>query len=227
MADFVEKLKGDLIHQFRDQKNIAALMDALGEQLGDIERFYSQLRTQRALNTAVGRQLDGAGDIVALTREEAGGYAVFKNPGDALTDEMYRKYLIYKVLKNTSICTYPDIIQSFRMFWDKPLYYSEDPTEPAIMTFRTGILKPEDHPEKLLAAPIIRAAGVGIRVIATTENQKIIGRVSIAAVSGRGYSITTLPELIHQPEFNYQQRITTVSHNIAKTTLPEIKEEHK
>ena len=121
--EFVEK---DTIEQFRGKPNIQVLHDALARQLQDLFDFFLQLKTGRSLSDAVGAQLDGVGDIVVLSRREAGDLASYAGRGGETDDETYRKFLVYKVLKNTCDCTYPDIIKAFRMFWDKPLYYSEN-----------------------------------------------------------------------------------------------------
>ena len=126
--EFVEK---DTIEQFRGKPNIQVLHDALARQLQDLHDFFLQLKTGRSLSDAVGAQLDGVGDIVVLSRREAGDLASYAGRGGETDDETYRKFLVYKVLKNTCDCTYPDIIKAFRMFWDKPLYYSENPEYPS------------------------------------------------------------------------------------------------
>ena len=75
MADFVTKLKQDLVEQFRGKANIEALMEVVGIELQEVFDFYEQLRTQRSVDTAVGKQLDGVGDIAVMTRKEAGQLA--------------------------------------------------------------------------------------------------------------------------------------------------------
>ena len=159
MADFDyrQSVEKDTLEQFRGQPNIQVLHDALAKQLQDVYDFFMQLKLHRWIHDAVGKQLDGVGDIVVLSRAEASEYAKAAGLGDASDDEVYRKYLYYKVLKNTNNCTYPELIKAFRMFWEKPLYYSEDPEYPATMFLDTGILAPEDHAEDLLSSQIGRA----------------------------------------------------------------------
>ena len=144
MADFVSALKADLVEQFRGKENIEGLVEVIGIQLQAVYDFYEQLRNERDVYTAVGKQLDGVGDIAVMTRKEAGQLAGKPIPFEVIDDDTYRQYLIYKILKNTCDCTYPDIIKAFRMFWDRPLYYTEDPDEPATMIFDTGDL-PGNH----------------------------------------------------------------------------------
>lgn len=192
---FVEE---DTIEQFRGKPKIQVLHDALARQLQELHDFFLQLNKNRSIPNAIGAQLDGIGDIVVLSRREAGDLAAFAGRGDETDDETYRQFLIYKVLKNTCDCTYPDIIKAFRMFWDKPLYYSENPEYPAVMFLETGLLAPEDHAENLLAAPIIKAAGVGIHITATTESPEMERTIHFTPVLGRGLAITSLPTL--EPE---------------------------
>lgn len=198
MADYTEQLRQDLVEQFKEKPVIDALISAIGEQLTDLHRFFTALRDERGVLTAIGKQLDGVGDIVCLSREEAGAMACIAESVYVLDDEEYRDYLIFKIWKNTNNCTYHDVIKAFRMFWPKPLYYHEDPEEPAVMILDTGILKPEDHAEKLFTAPFIKAAGVGIRIMATTETPPIESELRVTPFLGRGMAITKLPEL--EPE---------------------------
>ena len=199
MADYTKAMKRDLIEQFRGKPYIEALAEVIAVELQAVYDFFEQMRSNRDLYTAVGKQLDGVGDIAVLSRAQAGefaGRAGLVNPSEEITDDVYRRYLIYKILKNNCDCTYPDIIKAFRMFWNKPLYYSETPEHPAVMFLETGLLSPEDHAERLLGAPVIKAAGVGIRATSSTVLQEA-GKV-LYLTPGMGRSINTiiLPELV-------------------------------
>jgi hypothetical protein len=222
MADYVSLLKQDLIEQFKDQPVIDALMEAVGEQLNDVYKFLADLRDLRGIQTAVGKQLDGVGDIVVLSRKEAGELACFSESAFVLDDEEYRKYLIYKVWKNTCDCTYADILKSFRMFWDKPLYYREDPDEPATMIFETGELAPEDDASKILNAPFIKGAGVGIRIYAYTVSPEMVAFVTTGSGMGRGYQTTTLPEIGIGVDMESTIEPVPAAQNITQTVLPEM-----
>lgn len=224
MVDFVEKLREDLVEQFKEKPVIDAAMEAIGIQFNDLYRFYSDLKEKRALHTAFGKQLDGVGDIAVLTRMEAGELACLNESTYVLDDESYRTFLIYKIWKNTNDCTYYDIIKAFRMFWDKPLYYKEDPEVPATMIFETDALTPEDDVTKLLTAPFIKAAGVAIKVIATTETPEMTAEVPVTGIMGRGYMSTTLPEIPVGIDFADTVRLSPAVQNITQTKLPEIEE---
>ena len=224
MADFDyrQSIEKDTLEQFRSQPNIQVLHDVFAKQLQDVYDFFMQLKLHRWIHDASGKQLDGVGDIVVLSRAEASEFAKAAGMGDASDDEVYRKYLYYKVLKNTNNCTYPELIKAFRMFWEKPLYYSEDPEYPATMFLDTGILAPEDHAEDLLSSPIIKAAGVGIHITATTESPLVDADLNITPVPGRGMAITTLPEL--EPDTSATGLYVTpvIGHGMSITALPPI-----
>lgn len=195
MADYVQLLHKDLLEQFKDKPVIEALTAAIGRQLNEVFAFYTALRDERGIKTAVGKQLDGVGDIACLSRTEAGVLACIKESTYVLTDDDYRTYLIYQIWKNSNDCTYYDILKAFSMFWDGPLHYSEDPDIPATMIFETDDLSPDDDPYKLLNAPFIKAAGVGIQVIAKTVNPEMPVTLPVGAGSGSSYMVTTLPEM--------------------------------
>lgn len=226
MSEFIpKKMVDDLVEQFKGKKNLGALAEAIDRQMQDVAAFFRQLRDERSVNAAVGAQLEGVGDIVVLTRQEAGKLANLAEPGmELLDDEEYRKYIIYQILRNTCDCTYPDIIRSFRMFWPKPLYYSEDPEYPATMVLQTDTLAPEDMAETLLRAPIIKAAGVGIRLIATTQTDEMRCILSITPYLAKGYTTTILPEIEPEYDFKAEEIVSVVSQNVMQTRLAEIKE---
>ena len=224
MPDYVELLRGDLVDQFKEKPVIDALVSAIGEQLNDVRRFYEDLRDRRGIQTSMGQQLDGVGDIVVLSRLEAGALACINESVYVLDDESYRRYLIYKVWKNTNNCTYHDVIKALRMFWPKPLYYREDPEEPATMVFETDMLSPEDDVPKLLNAPLIKAAGVGIKVIARTESPEMMDLLTVEGMMGRGYTSTVLPEIPVAESLEDTVRPIPAFRNITQTKLPEMEE---
>ena len=224
MPDYVELLRGDLVAQFKEKPVIDALVSAIGEQLNDVRRFYEDLRDRRGLQTSMGQQLDGIGDIVVLSRLEAGALACINESVYVLDDESYRRYLIFKVWKNTNNCTYHDVIKALRMFWPKPLYYREDPSEPATMVFETDMLSPEDDVPKLLNAPLIKAAGVGIKVIARTESPEMMDLLTVEGLMGRGYTSTVLPEIPVAESLEDTVRPIPTFRNITQTKLPEMEE---
>lgn len=224
MADYVELLREDLVEQFKEKPVIDALVEAIGTQLNDVYEFFTALRDERGLQTAIGQQLDGVGDIAVLSRFEAGALACVNKSVYVLDDESYRQYLIFKLWKNTNNCTYYDIIKALRMFWEKPLYYREDPSEPATMVFDTDTLSPEDDVPKLLNAPLIKAAGVGIKVVAHVETPEMGDTLPTRAMMGRGYMSTVLPEIPVTDDLSDTVRPVPAFGNITQTILPEMEE---
>lgn len=227
MADYVATLKNDLVEQFRGKANIEALMEVIGAQLQQVYDFYDQLRQDRGVHTAVGKQLDGVGDIVVMTRMEAGKLAGDPIPFEVIDDETYRRYLIYKILKNTCDCTYPDIIKAFRMFWDRPLYYKEDPAEPATMIFDTGEMDGTVDTTPLFTTPLLRAAGVTLKLYARTKTEMETAKLYI--LSGLGFAVTEtlLPILERDIDYRAHVYVRGGYSTIAEDTLPGVERDYK
>lgn len=220
MADYVATLKNDLVEQFKGKANIEALMEVIGAELQQVYDFYDQLQQDRGVHTAVGKQLDGVGDIVVMTRMEAGRLAGDPIPFEVIDDETYRRYLIYKILKNTCDCTYPDIIKAFRMFWDRPLYYTEDPEQPATMIFDTGEMDGTVDTTPLFTTPLLRAAGVTLKLYARTKTELETSKLYL--LSGLGYAVTesVLPVLEREYDLSTQVRVRSGVMSVAEDTLP-------
>lgn len=227
MADFVTKLKEDLVEQFRGKANIEALMEVIGIQLQEVFDFYEQLRTERSVEKAVGKQLDGVGDIAVMTRKEAGQLAGNPIPFEVIDDDTYRQYLIYKILKNTCNCTYPDIIKAFRMFWDRPLYYTEDPEQPATMIFDTGELPGDVDTTPLFRTPLIRAAGVTLKLYARTSVEMDTAWLQIRSGLGYAVTVTELPVLERDIDYGAKVYARSGIQTITEDTLPGIERDYK
>ena len=227
MADFVTKLKQDLVEQFRGKANIEALMEVVGIELQEVFDFYEQLRTQRSVDTAVGKQLDGVGDIAVMTRKEAGQLAGNPIPFEVIDDDTYRQYLIYKILKNTCDCTYPDIIKAFRMFWDRPLYYTEDPDQPATMIFDTGELPGDVDTTPLFKTPLIRAAGVTLKLYARTSVEMDTAWLRLRSGLGYAVTVTQLPTLEREIDYGAKVYARSGIQTITEDTLPGIERDYK
>ena len=227
MADYVATLKNDLVEQFRGKANIEALMEVIGAQLQQVYDFYDQLRQDRGVHTAVGKQLDGVGDIVVMTRMEAGKLAGDPIPFEVIDDETYRRYLIYKILKNTCDCTYPDIIKAFRMFWDRPLYYTEDPAYPATMIFDTGEMDGTVNTTPLFNTPLLRAAGVTLKLYARTKTPMDPAKLYI--LSGLGFAVTEtlLPTLERDIDYTAHVYVGGGHQTITEDMLPVVERDYK
>lgn len=227
MVDYISVLKEDLVEQFRGKPNIEALVEVIGIELQQVADFYEQLRTERDLDHAVGKQLDGVGDIVVMTRKEAGELAGDPIPFDVIDDDTYRQYLIYKILKNTCDCTYPDIIKAFRMFWDRPLYYTEDPEQPATMIFDTEELPGDVDTTPLFKTPLIRAAGVTLKLYARTSVEMDTAWLRLRSGLGYAVTVTQLPTLEREIDYGAKVYARSGIQTITEDTLPGIEREYK
>lgn len=220
MVDYVALLKADLVEQFKGKANIEALAEVVGAELQQVYDFLRQLRDERDVYTAVGKQLDGVGNIVDMTRMEAGKLAGNPIPFDIIDDDTYRQYLIYKILKNNSDCTYPEIIKAFRMFWDRPLYYTEDPEQPATMIFDTGEMPGTVDTTPLFRTPLIRAAGVTLKLYARTSTTMDPAKVHILSGLGFAVTVTGLPTI--EKDYDFRSKVYAASNvgTVSKDTLP-------
>lgn len=219
MDDKLTTLKDSLVEQFKGKARIEDLVEVIDEEFQEIYEFFRQLRDERDLYHATGKQLDGVGDIAVLTRKEAGQLAGDPVPINVIPDETYRQYLIYKILKNTCDCTYPDIIKAFRMFWDKPLYYTEDPDHPATMIFDTGDLPGGSDTSPLFTTPFIKPAGVTLKLVARTKEE--MPPVKLHLFSGLGYAVTVteLPPLERDISYRAEVQSGSVVQSITQTPI--------
>lgn len=223
MVDFAEKLRLDLVEQFREKPNIESLLAVIAQQLQDVFVFYEQLRMERDVYSAVGKQLDGIGDIVGLSRSDAGLLAGDPIPYEIINDDKYRIFLIYKILKNTCDCTYPNIIKAFRMFWDRPLYYTEDPEQPATMIFDTGEMDGLVDTSPLFTTPLLRAAGVTLKLCAKTKTELDTPKVCIASGIGYATTVSVLPTIERAIDYGSRVNIGTEMMSASETDIPNIK----
>ena len=153
MAEYELKLMQDVPEQFKRQPNIKVLLDAMAAQLDELATFYRDLLTARTIANAEGKQLDYIGDIVCLTRAEASAISA---TGDIMDDDMYRRYLLYKITLNTSTCTLQDIYEAIHAFSHDIALYREDVAHQA-----TIILEMSDRLYELFSHfKFARAAGV-------------------------------------------------------------------
>lgn len=246
---YMNRLNADLIEQFRGNPKISVFMAAYARQLQEVYMFLSSIRLLLDIDQCSGVQLDGIGDIVVLSRGEARKLMASKYQGEVLDDTVYRKLLKYKILLNTNTGTYGDVVKGFRTFWDKtPIYYSEEPEFPATMIFRTPTLTPEINGDELLEMPVIKPAGVALRMFVTTQTdlpykELYIGggfqgsvnetdlpeldfergfdeRVAAAGTEGGSFHVTQIPELESSFEFNAKVPINSHTGSIAQSTIP-------
>lgn len=89
ITDYCERAINRLVEQFKNKPRLKSLICSLIEPIQTLEYTYQDLRTKRFLETAVGEQLDGIGEIVGLERQ-------------GLTDSEYRTAIQFQVSVNSS-----------------------------------------------------------------------------------------------------------------------------
>ena len=166
MFDFLDKLRRDLLEQFKSKPNIEVYQKALARQLDELYQFFDDLNTLRWLKTAKGKQLDGIGDIVVLSRTDALAISRLADQNVPMDDELYRLYLTWKINLNTSNCTHSDRHRSLKLFWDKtPLIYSEDVAYPATIFITVPEVIVDANTAVFRIASMIKAAGVALHFV--------------------------------------------------------------
>ena len=161
--DILDKWLDDLPQQFQGKKYIEALISVFAKQLEDLYKVFKQLDTETDLDSAVGMNLDMVGDIVTLTRKEAGVLAGIDVEDPVISDERYRQFLKYQMLVNTNECTYHDLMDGLALLWDvSPIYYREDPALPAVIILTMPFFTPGGKVVTLGEVPMVKPAGVRI-----------------------------------------------------------------
>lgn len=152
---------GDIPQQFLGRKNIEVLINAFARQMQELEQVFDDLDTKTDLDAA-GQNLDYVGTIIPLTRKEAGELAGMNDTEPVISDERYRQYLRYKMLQNTSDCTYYDIMQAIEILWDasKALYYERE-ERPATIFIGLPTVNVEEEDPAIGKPDILKPAGVG------------------------------------------------------------------
>jgi len=206
--DYFQKLRDDILEQFKDKPNIEVLQKAAARQLEDVYAFFYQLFTMRWLQNAEGVQLDGIGDIVGVSRRDALIWFNMAEQEVPMDDELYRLFLRFKIFLNTSEGTYGDIVKTLRMFWPyTPIRYSEYTDEPATMYFTTPIM-PVDavyDTRVLQIVSRVKAAGVALHFIIPVAATKDVDTYYATAASYRvkRYIICDQPDLTDIDTTNY------------------------
>lgn len=155
---------GDMPQQFLGKHNIEVLVKAFAKQLQELQEVFHDLNVNLNLETAAGKNLDYVGTILPLSRKEAGELAGVGALEPVIADERYRRFMKYKILRNTSECTYYDLVAGIELLWGyENIYYKEDPKHPAMIVFETPMLNLDEiDPVEFHANLCIRASGVGI-----------------------------------------------------------------
>lgn len=138
IGSLTERSIHKLPEQFKNKQNIKVFMEAITDELQELIAVFEELETLRSLDTAVGVNLDRVGDIVVLTRAQTSGLINDIN-FDIIDDERYRIFLKYKALRNSNMCTFPELEAVCELLYDaKLLYFNEFDDYPAHFKVRVG-----------------------------------------------------------------------------------------
>lgn len=129
--DAYEEIQKGSLSQFRNKPITNGIQRAIADTLQRVYEESQQLRLLGDIERMSGRNLDVIGERLDLSRSEA--YIILRSSQSIeVTDEVYRKCLRWKQLKNNFTGTYPEIMESIRILWKTDnIIYREMPEHPA------------------------------------------------------------------------------------------------
>lgn len=187
MAKRSESMENHLIGQFKGKRVLRAILEALGEEMDELEQVFADLRDKRWIDTGEGAQLDGIGTIVNQPRQIADAIQIaffgFQGQDNALgfeqgrfrdqwetwlqsvnlSDPEYRKLLWLKVFKNISTGTAEDTIVSTRRIFDAPYVVLSELGNAKIFIGIGRVLNKNELAIAKAMDLIVRAGGVGVK----------------------------------------------------------------
>lgn len=187
MAKRSESMENHLIGQFKGKRVLRAILEALGEEMDELEQVFADLRDKRWIDTGEGAQLDGIGTIVNQPRQIADAIQIaffgFQEQDNALgfeqgrfrdqwetwlqsvnlSDPEYRKLLWLKVFKNISTGTAEDTIVSTRRIFDAPYVVLSELGNAKIFIGIGRVLNKNELAIAKAMDLIVRAGGVGVK----------------------------------------------------------------
>lgn len=101
MQNYTDKFLPKLAGQFENSPKVKALVSAILSFFSDIEAEADLLKTERWIDSAVGKQLDGCGAIVG-------------EPRNGREDDAYREAIRFRVFVNISSATPSTLIKSLK-----------------------------------------------------------------------------------------------------------------
>lgn len=132
ISNHVERAKKNLMTQYKDSIKFNQLLQALVEELQEIEDVFWDLYTLRYISTAFGYQLDRIGDTVGVLRY-------------GLNDDQYRKRIYSQIILNTSNGEAEILIRALKLLMNATnIEYTEYKHE-IIITFRSDESDPFLH----------------------------------------------------------------------------------
>ncbi len=144
-TDHVTQATALLLTQFKGAAAVEAWLSSYVTQVQEIEAMLFDLLEDRAIDTAIGTQLDGLGVIVGVARE-------------ALSDDDYRERLKIQVKINACSGTIEDVLEIFKLLMPDNTFFM---TEYADAAFTLEVVEPIlNGPYLARVCLLIKAAGV-------------------------------------------------------------------
>lgn len=152
----------DLPQEFQDRPKINVFIEAFSRQMEEVLEMFIELYSATDLESAYGQSLDYVGTIIPLSRKEA--MAMF-HTNQTLDDELYRKFLKFKLQRMTNECTYYDLVESMKnLFGFNVIYYKEPEDSPATIVLEIPDLMMTEENQWIFDYPLIKASGVGLKI---------------------------------------------------------------
>lgn len=180
--------------QFPDGSRLEALVRALIQPMNGTEAALLQLLNDRWLDVAIGKQLDGIGDIVGLPRTISdvvyvqffgflnqpgiGGFGVGRmrrayesaiGGSTTLLDPEYRRLLYWKIAINNGHGTTPEIIAALKPILDVTRVVVQDRGNAKIAVWVNRLPGASDPLMVNARRWVPKAAGVGLVLTASTD----------------------------------------------------------
>lgn len=165
-----EQMKSNLLSQFKNAKDINAILKSFGKQLDEIETAIEQLEVLRWLENAEGKQLDGLGEIVDITRTPL-GYT-----GNPLNDGDFKLIIGAKAIQNTWQGNVPGIIEIWNSIFSNiklTLIDNQDMTMTAYLV--NGNSELSDIQKDLIKSDFIIPRPAGVKINLKTTQGKVFG----------------------------------------------------
>jgi hypothetical protein len=192
MVDHVTRGLARLPEQFKESPRFRFLIQALLEELQEVEDTLEEIKSQKNLDNAVGVQLDGLGEILGKRRE-------------GLTDTPYRLALKVQQILNAGEGRYETVLDLWRILLNSPTA-TVDEQFPAGVTLFSDVGTPtlatlntlmQALPVTVTAAftssidtdPVfsfVGGAGIGFGSTEDSSGGKFIGRYSSVSTPALG-----------------------------------------
>lgn len=173
--------------------NISNLIASFSVQLQELYNSAVSFESLRSIDGSAGKQLDLIGDIVSLSRREAG--VMISDAKLVQNDDVYRMLIKYKALKNTTFGSVSDVLQACKILFNPvDVVYAEMPSRPATF-FVTVTAKFTDTVLSVINTHNIMVKPAGVQAVVTCTPAEFFG-FSDLNNSALGFGVGTFAQSI-------------------------------